>query len=229
MTVALPRELKICGTTRPQDARLLNGTEVDYCGIVVNAAFSPRSVSLARAQEIAEATSCKTVVLLCNPSLALCRQVVAALQPCALQLQCTESPNLLAEMRRQLSVEIWKTIHLPWLDSQASPQVYLEAGADRLLFDAQVMRDGRIRYGGTGVTADWGLVKEQMAALPDVPCFLAGGIRSRNLRKAVEATAPFGVDLCSGVESQVGCRDPLLLANLLAEWRTLHGCAGGIA
>ena len=222
MTAPPQRELKICGTTSPQDARLLNGTEVDYCGIVVNADFSPRSVSLSVAQGIAEATSCKVVILLCNPSLALGRQVATVLQPFALQLQCDESPDLLAEMRQQLPVEIWKTTHLPWLDSQASPQAYLDAGADRLLFDAQVTRDGQVRYGGTGVTADWDLVKEQMASLPEVPCFLAGGIRPHNVREAVETTAPFGVDLCSGVESQVGQRDPNLLEGLLAEWRTLQ-------
>ncbi len=223
MTVVLPRELKICGTTRPQDARLLNDTAVDYCGIVVHADFSPRSVSLTQAREIAAATSCKTVVLLCNPSLALCRQVVTVLHPWALQLQCDESPHLVAAVRRQLPVEIWKTLHLPWLDSQAAPQAYLAAGADRLLFDAQVTRAGRTRYGGTGVTADWDLVREQMAALSGVPCFLAGGIRPDNLHAAVAATVPFGIDLCSGVESQVGRRDPDLLQSLLAEWRTLRG------
>ena len=35
--------LKICGTARPDDARLLDAAEIDYCGIVVDAAFSPRS------------------------------------------------------------------------------------------------------------------------------------------------------------------------------------------
>ncbi len=222
MTARFRRELKICGTTSPRDARLLNGTAVDYCGIVVQADFSPRSVSLSAAREIAEATTCKVVVLLCNPSMALCRQVSTVLQPYALQLQCDESPDLLAEMRRQLPVEIWKTVHLPWLSSQASPQAYRDAGADRLLFDAQVVRNGQIRYGGTGVTADWSLIKDQIASLPGVPCFLAGGIRPRNVREAVAATAPGGVDLCSGVESAVGRRDPNLLDNLLAEWRTLR-------
>lgn len=221
MTELYRPKLKICGTTRPEDAQLLNETGVDYCGILLEADFSPRSVTLVQACEIAAATTCRVVILLCNPSEELSEQVANVLQPCALQLQCDESPKFVAKLRGQTPVEIWKTVHLPWLDSQASPQAYLDAGADRLLFDAQVSHSGRIRYGGTGVTADWALVKDQMASLPGVPCFLAGGIGPNNLRQAVEATTPFGIDLCSGVESQVGKRDPKMLEELVKVWRAI--------
>ncbi len=221
MTVPQQLELKICGTTSAEDARLLNGIGVDYCGILVDVGFSPRTVSLREAEKIASATTCKVVILLCNPSPELCQQVSSELDPFALQLQCDESLELVAKLRQQTPAEIWKTIHLPWLETQASPREYLEAGADRLLFDAQVTRNGQIRFGGTGVTADWELVKEQMDDLVGVPCFLAGGIRPGNLHEAVEKTDPFGVDLCSGVESHVGKRDPVLLEKLLIEWRSI--------
>ncbi len=221
MTVPQRLELKICGTTSAEDARLLNGTGVDYCGILVDVGFSPRSVSLKEAKKIAKATSCKVVILLCNPSSELCQQVSTILKPFALQLQCDESPELVATLCQQTSAEIWKTIHLPWLETQARPQDYLEAGANRLLFDAQVTQNGQIRFGGTGVNADWDLVEEQIADLAGVPCYLAGGIRPGNLREAVEKTAPFGVDLCSGVENHVGVRDPDLLDQLLIQWRAL--------
>lgn len=200
---------------------MLNDTGVDYCGILVNASFSPRSVSPVKAREIASATTCEVVILLCNPTVELGLQVFDMVQPYALQLQCIESPELVAEMRSKLPMEIWKALHLPWLGSQAAPQAYLEAGVDRLLFDAQVSKNGEVRYGGTGVTADWILVRQQMASLPEVPCFVAGGIGPKNLRTAVETALPFGVDLCSGVESRTGQRDPDLLKELLDEWRNI--------
>lgn len=214
-------ELKICGTASPRDARLLHDPAVDYCGILVNVGFSPRSVSLAQAGAIAAATAQRVVVLLCNPTLDFCCRVVEAIRPFAIQLLCAEAPALAACIRQRLEVECWKSLHLPWLADQARPEAYVEAGIDRLLFDAQIRDRGQIRYGGTGQTADWALVRDQIRRFPHIPCFLAGGLHAGNIRQAVAATRPAGVDLCSGVEKAPGHRDPARLARLLRQWHSL--------
>ncbi len=211
-------KLKICGTATVTDAAMLNGTVVDYCGILVDVAFSPRSVSLAQARDIAAAFDGQVVILLCNPSLQLCAQVQDAIQPFALQFLCAETPDFLHRLRNVTGAELWKSIHLPWLPAQAAPRAYVEAGADRLLFDAQIRQHGTVRFGGTGHLADWGQVREQVRHLHPVPCFVAGGIHADNVREAVAATAPAGVDLCSGVEAAPGRRDPERLAQLLQQW-----------
>jgi phosphoribosylanthranilate isomerase len=56
-------------------------------------------------------------------------------------------------------------------------------------------------YGGTGKTFDWSLIKEY-------PCriFLAGGINPDNVLKAMEVDV-YGLDICSGVESEPGKKD----------------------
>lgn len=211
--------LKICGTARPDDARLLDAAEIDYCGIVVDAAFSPRSVSLAHAQAIAAASRPKVVILLCEPTAAFCREVIRRIRPFALQLLGAEPPELLAAIRPDAGAEIWKSVHLPRVPAQAEPAAYAEAGADRLLFDACTRQGGRLRFGGTGQVADWTLVREQMRRLPGTPCFVAGGLHAGNVEQAVAATRPHGVDLCSGVEAEAGRRDPVKLAQLLQSWR----------
>ncbi len=216
------RELKICGTTTIHDAVLLNGTAVNYCGVLVDVAFSPRTVSQVQARSIAGAFQGKVVILLCNPSVRLCAQVLASIQPFALQFLCEETPEFLRRIRDLTAVELWKSIHVPRLPSQAMPQAYVEAGADRVLFDARIVQDGVMRLGGTGHVADWTQVQARIRDLYPTPCFLAGGIHAGNVREAIVATRPAGIDLCSGVEATPGRRDPDRLAHLLQQWRVMQ-------
>lgn len=54
--------------------------------------------------------------------------------------------------------------------------------------------------GGTGRTHNWALsrkIREQVS----IPLFLAGGLHAGNVRQAIEAVEPFGLDLCSGLRS----------------------------
>jgi phosphoribosylanthranilate isomerase len=53
--------------------------------------------------------------------------------------------------------------------------------------------------GGTGRTHDWDVSRRVVEAVGPVPVFLAGGLRPENVRAAIEAVRPFGVDVCSGV------------------------------
>lgn len=52
--------------------------------------------------------------------------------------------------------------------------------------------------GGTGRRHDWSVSRRIREALP-VPVYLAGGLRPENVRDAIDAVGPFGLDVCSGV------------------------------
>lgn len=65
------------------------------------------------------------------------------------------------------------------------------------------------REGGTGLTGDWGLAA---LAAGRTRVILAGGLDPRNVRDAVHAVRPFGVDVSSGVERRPGRKDHSLLA-----------------
>jgi phosphoribosylanthranilate isomerase len=71
-------------------------------------------------------------------------------------------------------------------------------------------------FGGTGKSWDFSSVAG--LALPGERLLIAGGLNAGNLVAAVEAARPWGVDLCSGVESAPGTRDSGRLREL---FRTL--------
>ena len=60
------------------------------------------------------------------------------------------------------------------------------------------------QLGGTGRTFDWSIASE-VAARFDV--LLAGGLTPNNVRQAIAAVSPWGVDVSSGVETG-GAKDP---------------------
>lgn len=82
-------------------------------------------------------------------------------------------------------------------------------------------------YGGTGRQWDYraaaailgGAASSQAASGATRRVFLAGGLRPENVRQVVAALRPFAVDVCSGVESAPGRKDPRLLRQLFEEVR----------
>ena len=199
--------LKICGVTNAADARLVTGSGADYCGILVNVGFSERSLSLPEAREVASASAAPVVVLVCNPQMDELQEIVREISPYAVQLLGVETPEFIGLAKPRLPCQIWKTLHLPSAPGQAPPEEYAEAGVDAFLIDSSDSSEGFLRLGGTGKVADW----EQAASMIrqiSKPVFLAGGINADNVAAALFKVRPYGIDLCSGVESSKGKKDP---------------------
>jgi len=95
---------------------------------------------------------------------------------------------------------------------------YAGAGADKLLVDSVSLVDGKPKFGGTGKTHDWDVARRVIAASP-APAFLSGGIAAQNVAEARARVRPFGLDLCSGVESSPGLRDPQRTVDLMTAAR----------
>jgi len=217
--------LKICGTANVEDAHLIGRLGADYCGILVDVPFSERTLSLEDAKKVAEASGVANVILLCNPQMALVEDVVREIKPFAIQLLGEETPGFLEDVKRRVTCEVWKTVHLGVLEGQASPEAYVQSGADALLIDAADTSEGFTRFGGTGKVADWEAAVKMKKAV-DVPVFLAGGIGPENVADAMSKVKPDGIDLCSGVEQKKGKKDPekmrLLVENFRAAVATLE-------
>ncbi|MBW4668644.1 MAG: phosphoribosylanthranilate isomerase [Cyanomargarita calcarea GSE-NOS-MK-12-04C] len=96
-------------------------------------------------------------------------------------------------------ISIVQVIHVSSQESlfeavRIAPQV------DALLLDSGNQSLQVKELGGTGRIHNWNLsskIREQV----NVPIFLAGGLKPKNVALAVEQVDPFGLDVCSGVRS----------------------------
>lgn len=91
---------------------------------------------------------------------------------------------------------------------QAAPHV------DALLLDSGNPTLAVKQLGGTGRVHDWQISRRIRERSP-VPVFLAGGLNAGNVRSAIDAVQPFGIDLCSSVRSD-GRLDAVKLAQLMS-------------
>jgi phosphoribosylanthranilate isomerase len=82
--------------------------------------------------------------------------------------------------------------------------------AEAILLDAPLEQD--FLYGGTGRSFDW-----TRAAGSTLRIILAGGLDASNVRRAIAAAKPWGVDVCSRIESQPGRKDHAKMAQFLKE------------
>ena len=67
--------------------------------------------------------------------------------------------------------------------------------------------------GGSGEPFDWRWVR---AAKRLGPIILAGGLTPENVGEAVRRAAPYGVDVSSGVEAEIGKKDHKKLQQFIA-------------
>ena len=58
--------------------------------------------------------------------------------------------------------------------------------------------------GGNSKSFDWNILKHLKT---DKPWFLSGGINIKNINEILKDVDPFGIDLSSGVEKELGIKD----------------------
>lgn len=76
--------------------------------------------------------------------------------------------------------------------------------------------------GGTGITWDWELARDLVARRR---VFIAGGLRPDTVGELVNDLHPYGVDVSSGVEAEVGRKDPDLMRRFVEAVREADGGA----
>ena len=198
--------VKICGTTRPADARAAAEAGADAIGLVFYPP-SPRFLSVERAVEIRDALPpfVQTVALFVNPDAAQVAQVIGRVKPGMLQFHGEETPEFCA----QFGVPFIKACRVrQGIDLLEYLRPFARASA--WLLDSFVPQ-----YGGAGESFDWALVPAERSR----PLILSGGLDPGNVARAVRTVRPWGVDVASGVESAKGLKDAAKMAAFVAEVR----------
>lgn len=203
-------KVKICGITNLQDAQAAAEMGADMLGFNFYPK-SPRYVEPDAAVQIIDRLSAyvDTVGVFVNADITQIQQMVAEGHLNWAQLHGDETPQY-CESLRSLSVRTMKAIRVKDEKDIRRAEDY---ATDAVLLDAYHPE----KYGGTGMTFDWNIVGHIGKRV-----FLAGGINPYNARAAAELGV-YGLDVCSGIESEPGKKDHTKMRKLfesLQEFRS---------
>ena len=203
--------LKICGVTLAADAERLAEMGVDALG----ANFWPNSkryLAPERADFLrALAGRILRVGVFVNAGSELPLRLVEEGLIDVVQLHGDETPEDVRPFAAA-GIPVLKALGVRGPDDLARARDF---GAAGILLDAHAPGV----YGGTGQTIDWDLARSFIAANPDLPLILAGGITAENAAAAIAAVRPAALDIASGAESSPGVKDFAKVAALLAACR----------
>lgn len=185
-------KVKICGLTSPAEARYLNENHVDFAGMVLFFPKSKRNISIEQAMEIMAAldASIKRVAVVVSPSIEQVRQIEASGFD-YVQIH-GEIPETETEAEAAIAIPILKAFNVS--DMGSYEKYYNDSRIAGYVFDAIEP--------GSGKTFDWKLVDN--IPRDEKLLLLAGGLNPDNVRMAIEAVHPDGIDVSSGVENDNG-------------------------
>ena len=96
-------------------------------------------------------------------------------------------------------LKLVQVIHV--IDEESIEQALrVQDDVDAILLDSGNPKAEVKTLGGTGNVHNWEISRELVKAIK-IPVFLAGGLNSNNVKKAIEIVRPYGVDVCSGVRT----------------------------
>ena len=203
-------KVKICGITNYEDAMAAVDMGADLLGFNFYPK-SPRYITTDKATEIINKLPgfIDIAGVFVNASFEQIQEVINQCQLNWVQLHGDEDPQFCRQFN-SLNIKTMKALRvkdrkdIEKADSFFTDAILLDA------FDPE-------KYGGTGITFDWNIVGHISKRI-----FLAGGINPDNAAAAVELGV-YGIDVCSGIESEPGKKDKKLMKKLFENIRHLRG------
>jgi phosphoribosylanthranilate isomerase len=186
--------VKICGLTNLEDAMAAAELGADAVGFVMYSK-SPRCVKPAQVKLMISQLPpyVSTVGVFANQDF---REVEETMEVCKfdlVQLQGEES----SEFCQRLGSRVVKAIRVKDVENIKRMTEYSVRA-----FVLDTFREDQ--FGGTGEIFDWNLAVQ---ARRYGRIILAGGLTPENVHEAVTKVQPYGVDVSSGVEKQLGKKD----------------------
>lgn len=188
--------VQVYGVTTVEDAAGVNALRPDNVGVVLDEGVDTwDSVNEAMARAVvAQLTDVNVVALSLSTDPDRVRSTVVTVEPAVVHLARAVNGlgiDTVAQLHDDLGpVRVMVTIPVRDSTSIEVAQRYA-AVSDYLLLDTMHPRTGVI--GATGLTHDWSL-SARIVGAASVPVVLAGGLGPDNVRDAIRAVAPDGVD-----------------------------------
>ncbi len=201
-----PGFIKLCGLARAADVEAAAAAEPNALGFI----FWPKSPRAVSPADVAAWTRglpshLRKVGVFVNPDRDELLSTAEEAGLDVLQLHGQEDAAFLQDV----PLPAWKALHADRL-----PADWRQLPVDRFLIDSGTVE----MPGGTGQRVDEGRAIDLITASPH-PVLLAGGLNADNVRDAILATRPWGVDVSSGVETVPGVKDHQALQRFVQEAR----------
>ena len=195
-------ELKFCGLTRVEDARLACELGAAYLGVIF--AGGPRQITLDRARTVLAdcAVHSRRVGVFARVDPSEIGRAAERVRLHVVQLHGDPTAEDIASVRAATNAEVWAVARIGRSIPDGLGELF--DVADAVLVDAKV--EGAL--GGTGVALDWSSLAPELRRLRRGRAMvLAGGLRHDNVADAIATLEPDVVDVSSGVESAPGIKD----------------------
>jgi len=197
--------IKICGNTNPQDVELAAELGVDLLGFIFTSSKRRVSVEDARALTASLPPSVERVGVFIDEAVKEIARAVAACQLTGIQVYRPVNQD-----DRSLGVKLFPAFRVRMGDSLRD--LRFEDGDHPLLDTWAADMVG----GGTGRSWSWA---DAIPLAIRYPIVVSGGLNPDNVGDAIAELKPWGVDVCSGVESEPGRKDPAKLRAFIAAVR----------
>jgi phosphoribosylanthranilate isomerase len=194
--------IKICCMASIGEAALALEAGADALGFVMRMPSGPGPIAESLAGEIIATVPAGV------PTFMLTSEIEA--KPIVAQLRATGAntvqivdyvtPGTRHRLRDAMpELRIVQVVHVTGPESVDEACIAAET-SDMILLDSGNPAAKIKELGGTGRVHDWTVSKEIREAI-EIPLWLAGGLRAENVREAIDAVRPYGVDVCSGVRT----------------------------
>jgi phosphoribosylanthranilate isomerase len=211
--------VKICGTTNLEDALLAVDAGADAIGFV----FAEGSKRRVPPEQVALITRSlperiEKIGVFVNETPERIVEIVRIAGLTGVQLQGDESPELTHELRSLNLRLLIKTIQAITGNGTLATRIAPYCShVDAILLDSGSLAE----RGGTGKRFAW---KEAATALNEVETriIVAGGLNPDNVAEAIATLHPWGVDVVTGVERELGKKDPNKVRAFVAAARHAH-------
>ncbi len=180
-------KIKMCGLFREEDITYANEVNPDYIGFVFYKK-SHRYVGMETASRLRSKLDdgIQTVGVFVDEDISLIKELVDKKIIDIVQLHGHEDEEYIKELRDTLGESYTKIIKAIVIKSES------DIPKPQPLVDYYLLDSGM----GSGSSFDWNLIKDLQT-----PIFLAGGLNTENISKALSLVKPYAVDVSSGIET----------------------------
>ena len=203
--------IKICGIQNEDTLLCCEKNNVDFFGMIFYPK-SPRNISFENAiilQKNAKKLNINGVGVFVNKNIYELEEIINTLKLRFVQLHGSENDEYIGTIKK-LGVKIIKSI--PINNNNDLHVIDKYKNVDYYLFDYKPL-SGELP-GGNAKSFDWNILKKIET---DKPWFLSGGINSNNIQQILHDINPFGVDLSSGVEKELGIKDNHIIDSFIGK------------